>query len=800
MADPLQRIKKIVAFDLDGTLAESKQPLGEEMADMLAQLATRSKVAVISGGSFEQFKKQFLPFWKGPVNDLIMLPVDGSQCYEYDSTVSEWKMVDIQKFPDDLKEKTIAALKELIATHRYDIPPEHQIFGEYIEDRGTQITFSAYGQKAPIEIKQGWDPDQKKRLAIKAELEPLLPDVDIALGGTTSIDFLSKGFNKATGLTRLLNRYNWTVSDMLFIGDAVFPGGNDYSPSQVGIESIKISGPKETVEVIRKIVSIKSVAYFCAEYGIQGLPLYAGGLGMLAEDFVREAGDQGLPLFAVGLYYNQRTEESSDELRSESRISLANHKFQLLRTSNGEPLTVHVDIAGGMITLQVWQRIHGSSRLYLLDADLEKNSADDQRLLASLYGSDAHVNIVQQLLLGIGGVKLLRTLMIYPSIYHLNEGHTSFVALSLFAEYLHDHPEMSLRAAVQVMKQQIVASKHTILSVAGINFGREDLRSIISHYFKRHRINFDEFFALGAREENPDVFSTTKFMLQSSVRGNGVSATHVEAEKKVHPHSSLVQITNGVYVPRWRSTAWPTKSVMDISDEELWSLRGTLRANLVSFVESQTGVKLNPQALTIVWARRFAAYKRPEVLFGDLDRLAKIVSVSDKPVQFIVSGKAHKADKEGQQTVERIKEYVSRPEFQGKVVYVPEYSINVSKELVTGADVWLNTPIPGFEACGTSGMKASLNGALQCSTRDGWVGEVEWKDLGWILDNEKISEDIYDVIEKKIAPEFYDRDTSGTPRSWVNKIRGTVHIVEEEYSAARMVKGYIKNHYFPNQV
>ncbi|MES3005909.1 MAG: alpha-glucan family phosphorylase [Patescibacteria group bacterium] len=799
MIDSSQEVKKIIAFDLDGTLAESKQSLGLEMAELLAQLATRAKVVVISGGSFEQFKKQFLPFWKGPVNDLVMLPVDGSQCYEYEAEIGEWQLVDEQLFREDLKRKTIVALKDLIASHRYDIPPEHQIFGDYIEDRGSQITFSAYGQKAPIEVKEMWDSDQKKRLAIKAELEPLLPDIEIVIGGTTSIDFLSKGFNKATGLKRLLDRYELKVSDMLFVGDAVFPGGNDYSPSQVGIESVKIAGPQDTAEIIKKILSKKSVAFFCAEYGIQGLPLYAGGLGMLAEDFVREVGDQGIPFSAIGLFYNQRTEASSEELRSENRISLINHNFRLLRLANGEPMIVNVDVADSTICLQVWQRIHGSSRLYLLDTDTEKNSGDIQRILSSLYGSDISINILQQLLLGIGGVKLLRTLDIHPTVYHLNEGHTSFVALALFAEYIHDHPEMSLRAAVQMMKQHIVASKHTILSVAGINFSRDRLRGIVKHYFNRHRIDFEEFFLLGARQENPEMFSTTKFMLGSASRANGVSALHVEFEKKVHPHSLLIPITNGVYLPRWRTPGWPTLSLEDIDDYELWKTRMTLRTNLVAYIDSQTGVKLNPNTLIIVWARRFASYKRPEMLFSDLGRLAQIVEKADGPVHFIISGKAHKDDKEGQATVARIKEYVSRPEFLGKIVYVPEYSINVAKELVLGADVWLNTPIPGFEACGTSGMKAALNGALQCSTKDGWVGEVDWSGLGWILDDEHISTDIYDTIENKIVPIFYERDASGIPRNWISRIRGTVGLTEERYTATRMVKDYINKLYFPNQ-
>lgn len=783
-------LKQIVAFDLDGTLSESKQPLGSEIAGLLEQLATRTKVAVISGGSFNQFKKQFLPFWKGPVNDLIVMPVDGSQCYEYDEVKGEWRLVDIEPFPQHIKEQTLAAIHKIMRNPRYGIPPAEKAYGNFIDDRGTQITFSALGQNAPIDAKKVWDPDQKKRLAIREELIPLLPEVEIVLGGATSIDFLSKGFDKATGLTRLLQRHGLAVTDMLFIGDAVFPGGNDYSPSQVGIESIKISGPQETAEVIRKILSEKSVAYFCAEYGIQGLPLYAGGLGMLAEDFVRAAGDIGLPTYAIGLFYSQRTDLSSEELRSENRISLVNHKFRLLKTQDGEPLFINVDLGQGVITLQVWMREHGSSRLYLLDADTDKNTLEQQKLLAFLYGSNMNINIMQQLLLGIGGVKLLRTLSVKPDVYHLNEGHTSFAALALFTEYLHDNEGKTLVDAIQAMKPKIVASKHTILSVAGINFSRGELFDIIQHYFTRHRIDFDEFFRLGARDEDKEIFSTTKFLINSAVRANGVSLLHTQFEKQTHPTSALIPITNGVYIPRWRSDVWPMVSADKIKPEDMWRLRKSLKKNLAIYVDSRTGIKLDPNALTIVWARRFASYKRPGVLFGDLKRLEKIVSNAAMPVQFIISGKAHPNDKEGTEIANLIKEYSEQDRFKGKLVYLSEYSINIAKELVLGADVWLNTPIPGFEACGTSGMKAALNGVLQCSTVDGWVGEVNWGNVGWMLNNDNMPEDIYANIENSIMPLFYQRDPAGVPQEWIKRVQATTKIAEEGFGAERMVRDY----------
>ncbi len=250
--------KQIIAFDLDGTLSHSKQPIGAEMVSILEKLTKHVEVAVISGSSFDQFQKQFLQFWNGPKNNLTVMPVEGSQCYEYDESKTEWQLVESEQFPESLKQKVYIAIDRVIQNPQFQIKKPDEAHGNLVEDRGTQITFSALGQNAPIEEKEVWDPDQKKRFFIREELTKLLPDVDIVLGGTTSIDFLPKGFDKATGLKKLLKRRGLTMGDMLFVGDAIFPGGNDFAPSEAGIESIKISGPEETKSVIQKLLGTHS--------------------------------------------------------------------------------------------------------------------------------------------------------------------------------------------------------------------------------------------------------------------------------------------------------------------------------------------------------------------------------------------------------------------------------------------------------------------------------------------------------------------------------------------------------------
>jgi alpha-glucan phosphorylase-like protein len=547
---------------------------------------------------------------------------------------------------------------------------------------------------------------------------------------------------------------------------------------------------------------MKPIAFFCAEYGIEEkLPLYAGGLGILSGDFLREAGDQHIPFFAIGLFYSGGFEAAHAEHTVHDNHVLSEHGFQLVNDAEGNPLILTVDTHTNHnpIYVQTWTRTYGGARLYLLDTNVEKNTPDHRTITKHLYDSDFNNQMMQEFVLGVGGVKLLRALKIDPGVYHLNEGHTSFAALALASEYLHDHPEeTSFSVALDAVRHTIVASKHTILPGAGLNIKKETLRTLIGHYITRHRIDFDELFNLGAYADEPDLFSTTKFLLRASIRSNGVSMLHTIFEQKKHPTSPLIPITNGVYLPNWRSKVWSKDGLGSLTDAELWKNRNTLRKQLVDFVNEAIGVELNPQALTIVWARRFASYKRPHMVFNDLDRLEKIVSKSEMPVQFIISGNTHEADPAGIAIIDKIKTYLAQDRFKNKIVYIPHYSISVARMLVAGADVWLNTPERGVEACGTSGMKASLNGALQCSVSDGWIEEVDWTDLAWILpSDDSIKTVIYDTIEHSITPCFYERNSENIPDQWIKRIRKTMEIVHHRFTTHRMLKDYINKLYYP---
>ncbi len=725
---------KLVAFDIDGTIAESKQPMTQEMASLLHELSTKTKVAIISGASFSTFNKQLFPTLK-PSRNIILLPVEGSERFEYDEAGKEWRMTDKEVFPNELKKKVIEALNDIITSGKYDIPEKP--YGKYIDDRETEIAFSALGQEAPLDKKQAWDPDRTKRTKIKEALDARVDGLMTVVSGTTSIDILPAGFNKAKGLNIFLAKLGYTKGEMMYVGDELFPGGNDYAVSEAGIKSIQVNSLGETKEVIRNI--LHPIAYFCSEYALDVNPaMYAGGLGILAADYVLEAADQNIPFIAVGLRYGKSVPAG----------------FEIM-----ENVVINVPIGNEVIKAQVWHRAFSTAtHVYLLDAG---------DITARLYDMDFYTRVKQQIVLGIGGVRLLEKLGITPRIYHLNEGHTAFAALGIMAERKSD-------------LGKIVATKHTILSAAGLEITFADLEKLIGPYCKEFHISFTEICQKGRFDLAPDLFSTTKFMLASAVRKNGVSAIHAVFEKKVHPQSTLISVTNGVYRKRWQTPEFLHRSPA-LSDVELWNTKKKLKKELFDYVEKVSGTLLNPDICTLVWARRFAGYKRPSLLFSDLERLTAIISNPNMPLQIIISGKPHEGDTEAEKIRDNIIAYSKSGAVKGRTIYLSDYSVANAEKLTRGADIWLNTPELGLEACGTSGMKASLNGALQCSVSDGWVDEVNWVGRGWTFETVEM---LYNLLEHEIVPCYYEG------KEWVTRMISTIELVEKEYTAVRMIRDY----------
>lgn len=540
------------------------------------------------------------------------------------------------------------------------------------------------------------------------------------------------------------------------------------------------------------------IAYFCAEYAAEdSLPIYAGGLGILSGDLLRQASEDQIPWVAIGLFYNRGFAMFTGP--EETKRPMLNPRlsgFELLAEKDGTKIQLPIEIYDRTVYAQIWHKEYGTARLYLLDTDTELNSAQDRLITEYLYDENFSKRLLQEVILGIGGIKLLRHLNIQPKMYHLNEGHTSFAILALALEYLHDHPETkTFTEAFMAVREHIVATKHTILPGAGIYFTKEQFKEVISCYFDRYHASFDEFFELG-KADDPVVFSTTKFLLEGSVRSSAVSTLHAMFEKIKHPHSPLLPITNGVFVPRWLNHRLTPEITVTASDSQLWGIHEGLRLELTKYVASQIGTQLDPQALTIVWARRFAGYKRPGLLFSDIKKLHELTHQNGKPVQIVIAGRAHPADREGNELIERIKAYAKSPEFLGRIVYLPHYSIRVARILASGADVWLNTPERGKEACGTSGIKASLNGVLQFSVSDGWVAELDWKDMGWVLPEEEAEAKLYEIIGQEIAPTFFERSLDDVPARWTAMMKRTMSAVAVQYSMKRALKDYFEKLYF----
>lgn len=562
--------------------------------------------------------------------------------------------------------------------------------------------------------------------------------------------------------------------------------------------------PTKTKSYEFKNLEATPLVYFCSEYGItDDLPIYAGGLGVLAGDYILEAGEQGVPMIAIGLLYQNGPDLYHDPIDKHGqdlhvKKSPEELGFLLVRKENSdEPLLLNLEIEDRVVNLRVWEKAFESVRLFLLDCNFDANKEQDRNLFESLYPHDRQKQMIQDVALSICGVKLLRKLKVTPSIYHLNEGHTAFVPLALAAEYLHDNAGgIQLVDALDNIRPQIVASKHTILPGSGLYFNKEELKKILGAYLTRHKVALEDFWQMGLRQHDPEFFSATRFLLNTSIRANGVSITHTLFEKRRYPGSTLIPITNGVHKHRWISPRFPEEGIGQLSDEELWGIHGQNKDDLAKFIKQVTGNTLNTNSLTVVWARRLAGYKRPSVIFSDIKRLQNIVTSEKNPTTIIIAGRASSSDEVGIKFVKEIHSYISQKELTNKVIYIPAYSLTDAEYLARGADVWLNTPEKGKEACGTSGMKAGLNGALQFTVSDGWVAEVDMEDKGWVLSSSGVGE-LYDILEKEVVPLFHGRNERGIPSEWVMRMRNIITAIDNNFTATRMLEEYLNRLYFP---
>jgi starch phosphorylase len=584
----------------------------------------------------------------------------------------------------------------------------------------------------------------------------------------------------------------------------------------------------------------EKIAYFCAEFGLtELLPIYAGGLGVLAGDHLKSASDWRLPLSGVGLLYREgyfRQFLGPDGRQGEANPVLDLREVPMRRaaTPQGLPAKISLPLDGRVVHAAVWAVEVGRVPLLLLDADVEENAPEDRALTARLYSGDGDMRIRQEILLGIGGLRALEAVGLKPTIRHLNEGHAAFVALEKIRELV-TQEGFTFEEARELAEAGNVFTTHTPVP-AGIDlFGADLVARYLEPYIGEIGIAMEEFLQLGReRSKDPtEPFSMPAFALRISGHANAVSRLHARVSRRLW--SSLLPelgdkgmhirpITNGVHRPTWTDpdvAAFPLLDSPETIDREaFWGCHERLRARLIEtcrerLVEHARALSptadleaasrvLDPRALTIGFARRFATYKRATLLLKDPARLARLVSDPARPVQFVFAGKAHPRDESGKDFLRAIQEASGTSELAGRFVFVPDYDMFLARRLTAGCDVWLNTPIRPHEASGTSGMKAAMNGVLNCSVLDGWWDEAPQQETGFVIggDDDEAPDDaivasLYDLLEKVVVPLFWDRDESGVPREWVERMLSAARLLGRQFSSDRMVGEYLELGYRP---
>jgi starch phosphorylase len=604
---------------------------------------------------------------------------------------------------------------------------------------------------------------------------------------------------------------------------------------------------------------LKGVAYFSMEFGLgEALPLYAGGLGILAGDYLKAVSDLGVPLTAVGLLYQEGYfRQTFDEHGWQQAVYPYNDPTSLpirpVASASGAWLHVEAELPGRTVRFRVWQAQVGRVPLYLLDSNDPLNSPSDRGITGKLYGGGHELRLVQEIALGLCGWRLIEALGLEVDICHLNEGHAAFVTLERARSFMQRH-QTDFWQALWATRPGNIFTTHTPVAAGFDSFDRDLLLKYGQHYAQQLGVDAGELAALGRVDGNQHgaPFNMAYLALRTCGAANGVSRLHGAVSRRIFaplyprwPEAEVPvsHVTNGIHAPSWDSPwadeIWTdvggkgrwlgdveglTEAIAAIDDERLWSFLGQERADLVNYARSRLarqmaqrcadGVMvcdvetvLDPNVLTIGFARRFAEYKRPHLLLQDQARLIRLLSNSERPVQIIVAGKAHPEDNIGKRFIQQWIEFVQRPEARSRAVFLEDYDIALAQELVQGVDLWINNPRRPWEACGTSGMKVLVNGGLNLSELDGWWAEAYTPEVGWAIGNgeehhdgewdRREAEQIFEILENEVVPAFYERDNRGIPPRWVAKVRASMSRLAPQFSCNRMVRDYVQQFYLP---
>lgn len=534
------------------------------------------------------------------------------------------------------------------------------------------------------------------------------------------------------------------------------------------------------------------IAYFCAEYALTSeIPIYAGGLGVLAADYLKEAKEQQIPLVAIGIYYNDgyqtlhRLDPKGFILAPHVHTSPEEFGLSQLLDQNNSPVVIEVPIQDRNVKVSAWKWNFGTIPVYLLTTDVEGNSENDRKITDHLYVLDKETRFAQNVILGIGGSRLLERLGISPSIYHMNEGFSSLLCYEVARSEM-EKRKVGFEEAKKIAAQKIVFTNHTLFTQGQDVYGSDLVSLTLSKYMEALGVSPNEILAVGAAQDSTS-FSTSLLALRAAGKTNAVSHLHSKKALEIWPNNPMTPITNGVHVASWNTVA---------SEDNIWLSHLESKRALLAKIRFSAGDDWDENSLIIGWARRFVSYKRPNALFENVERLKGILNNKQHPVKIVLSGTLHPSDADAWEFFDNLRKSIES-EFAPHVVFIPGYNISLAKLLVAGSDVWLNTPIVGFEACGTSGMKAALNGVLPVSTRDGWMDEIDFYGIGWQLEDDKINESVLNVIEQNVIPLFFDRDQNNVPQKWIENMKNARNLILERYSATRMAREYIEQLYTP---
>ena len=603
------------------------------------------------------------------------------------------------------------------------------------------------------------------------------------------------------------------------------------------------------------------IAYFSAEYGLdQTIAIYSGGLGILSGDHLKSASDLGIPLVAVGLmykngYFHQKIDKNGVQHPEYKDLNMSDLPIKTVKDADGNEFITYIKFPKRKIYLKVWEIDVGRVKLYLLDSDIDKNNVEDRDTTARLYGGDQEMRIRQEIILGMGGVNTLKKLGYNPTVYHMNEGHSAFLNLELIKNTIKEK-EVSFEIARDIVSSKTVFTTHTPVPAGNDIFPIGLVEKYFKEFWPRLGLTREEFLKLGMKptENLEHGFNMGILALKIAGKKNGVSKLHGEVSRElfadVWPHiapseSPITYVTNGIHtctwlapklkdlynkylIPYWQDNIYDDevwKKINNIPDEKLWEVHMERKRKLIALIKenlstrlrregvsydavSEAIANLHPETLMIGFARRFATYKRATLIFKDLERITQILNNTNKPVVLIFAGKAHPADKEGADLIKYIHEVSMMPQFKGKIFILENYSIEISRYLVSGVDVWLNNPRRPMEASGTSGQKASVNGVVNFSVLDGWWAEGYNQKNGWTIgtnaeyssyeeQDQADSKSMYDTLENKIIPAYYNKDKNGISKTWLQYMKNSIMSTGGKYSTSRMLVDYTNKLYMP---